>query len=308
MPESGMFDDIQVIGAMPPSKAAEKLREVGEVVLAESLEPKDERGQPIPYRSAGWWPFQDQPWQHTAHAFGYLAPVPPGSAAQPILHAGNIDPDPTLRRARVRVTLDALRVAKYPGGGAHRILFDFFARNQPGGIVENLHFTATYRVRDGERAALIGYPIFVGLNVGNEGMDFRCFTVNVKNENDEKILAILESDTFKAGMRLASVAQPIVGMFSDLAVGLTKLIAKRNRNVPVQDFYMGLDFTNIGMRARLAEGSYIAVQIPESSLAVWDWSEWVYDPANGQLVHRTESAKLIPYNYIVFGVSRYRED
>jgi hypothetical protein len=38
----------------------------------------------------------------------------------------------------------------------------------------------------------------------------------------------------------------------------------RNRNVPVQDFYLGLDFSAIPMRARLAQGSYLAVQISEA--------------------------------------------
>lgn len=307
MSSSEWFDDVQVIGALSPAQAAEKLRQVGENDLADQLEPRDENGRPIIYRGTGWWPFEDKPWQHTAHAFGYLAPTAPGSEPMPLVHAGNIAPDKTLKHARVRVTLDALRVAKYPGGGVHHILFDFFARNQPEGAVENLHFTATYRALDGERAALLGYPIFVGLNVGSEGVDFKCFTVNVQNDDDEQLLAILESDTFKAGLRLAEVAQPVVGLFSDLALGITKAIAKRNRNVPVQDFYLGLDFTNVAMRARLAEGSYIAVQVPESAQTVWDWSEWVYDPNTGQIVNRTAPGQLIPYNYIVFGVSRFEE-
>jgi hypothetical protein len=73
-------------------------------------------------------------------------------------------------------------VAAYPGGGTHHILFDFHAQNQVPGQVEDLHFNAIYRVREGERAGMIGYPIFVGLNVGAQGVAFRCLSVNVKNE------------------------------------------------------------------------------------------------------------------------------
>lgn len=298
------FEDLPVIGKMQPGKAAAKLREVGDDNAADALEGGLAKGEG--FRGlARPWPFQDKPWQHTAHAFGYLAPVPPGSSAQPIQHAGNIAPDALLKKARIKITLDGLRVAAYPGGGMHRVLFDFYAQNQVGSGVENLHFNATYRVQEGERAAIIGYPIFVGLNVGSDGVAFKCFTVNVQNDQDEAFLGFLESDVFKSGLKLAQVVQPAIAPLSEIAVGLTKSIAARNRNVPVQDFYMGLDFSAIAMRARLAEGSYIAVQVPEKLQTVWNWTDWVYSPANGQVVNKADATQMIPYNYIVFSVSRY---
>lgn len=122
---------------------------------------------------------------------------------------------------------------------------------------------------------------------------------------DEAFLSFLESDVFKAGLRLATTVQPSIALFSETAMGLTKAIAKRNRNVPIQDFYLGLDFSAIATRARLAEGSYLAVQIPETFQTVWDWSEWVYNPANGQIVNTEDPTQLIPYNYVVFSVSRH---
>ena len=73
----------------------------------------------------------------------------------------------------------------------------------------------------------------------------------------------------------------------------------------VQDFDLGLDFSTIPMRGRLAEGAYLAVQIPESFQTVWDWAEWVYLPAKGLVVKRDDHQELIPYNYLVFGISRY---
>jgi hypothetical protein len=311
MTTSTWFDDLPVIGKLPPEKAAAKLREFGESEAADALEsvPGAEKGVPT-FRGMGrLWPFQDKPWQHTAHAFGYLAPIQPGGGPQPIQYAGNTQPlpGPSLKDARIKITLDGLRVAAYPGGGTHRVLFDFYAQNQVPGSVENLHFNATYRIREGERAAILGFPIFVGLNVGGEGVAFKCFTVNVQNDQDERFLACLESDAFRNGLKLATTMQPAIAPLSEIAVGLTRAIASRNRNVPVQDFFMGLDFSAIATRARLAEGSYIAVQIPEKLQTVWDWSEWVYNPNNGQIVNKTDATQLIPYNYIVFGVSRYEQ-
>jgi hypothetical protein len=299
------FDDLPVIGKLPPEVAAAKLREVGENKVAHMLESAPPETRTFGIRAL--WPFQDKPWQHTAHAFGYLAPAAPGNTNLPIHHAGNIAADPTLKNSRIRITLDRLRVAAYPGSGTHRILFDFYAQNQVPGDVEHLHFNSTYRVREGEQAAIIGYPIFTGLNVASTGVAFKCFTVNVKNDDDEALLGFLESDAFKAGLRLVSTVQPAIAPLSGMAIALTKSIAGRNRNVPVQDFYMGLDFGNIPTGARLAEGAYIAVQIPQTFQTVWDWSEWVYNPTNGQIVSNTDPKQLIPYNYIVFGVSRYED-
>src|SRR5262249_36960121 len=158
--------------------------------------------------SLDWLPFRQRLWAHTAHAFGYLAPAEPGTDLLPIRHAGNLKPDAMLKGARLRITLDRLRVAQYPGGGMHPILFDFYARHQAAGGPEDLHFNAVYRGREGEGAAVVGYPIFVGLGAGPDGVAFRCFTVNVKNDQDEALIGFLESDVFRSGLKLLSAAQP----------------------------------------------------------------------------------------------------
>jgi hypothetical protein len=302
---SSWFDDLPVLGNLPPTEAVAKLREAGEAEAAAALETaSQEAGGRVFSLPRLRWPFQDKPWQHTAHTFGFLAPVA-STRTIPIAAIGDVPADVSLRGSRIKITLDRLRVAAYPGGGTHRVLLDFYAQNQVPGTVEHLHFTASLRAREGEHVAVVGYPIFVGLNVGDEGVQFKCFTVNVKNDEDEKFLGFLESDTFKEGLKLATSVQPALAPLSAMAVGLTRSIATRNRNVPVQDFYLGLDFSSIPMRARLAEGSYLAVQVPETFLKVWDWQEWVYEPSSGHVVSREEPAKLIPYNYLVFSVSRY---
>src|SRR2546428_14070687 len=106
-------------------------------------------------------------------------------------------------------------------GGTHRVLLHFFAQHQTPDQSEDLHFSATYRVREGEHAALRGYPIFVGLNVGDEGIRLRVRTINVKNGQDEAILKILDSDAFKNGLHLITMAQPALVPLSELALGLT---------------------------------------------------------------------------------------
>jgi len=303
------FDDIETLGRMAPGRAAVKLREIGEIDAAAALEVAGtETHRPTTFgEHGGWWPFQDKPWQYNAHAFGYLGFAQPGSDSLPIQHAGNITADATLKNGRLRITLDQLRVASYPGRGTHRILFDFYAQNQVPGATEHLHFNSTFRIREGQQAGIIGYPIFIGLNVGSEGVAFKCFTVNVANDEDEALLGMLESDVFRAGLKLATAAQPAIAPLSGMAVALTKNIAGRHRNVPVQDFYMGLDFTNRATGARLAEGSYIAVQIPDTFEREWDWNEWAYLPTSGQIINKNRVTEIIPYNYVIFGVNRYSE-
>jgi hypothetical protein len=84
-------------------------------------------------------------------------------------------------------------------------------------------------------------------------------------------------------------------------------MAARTRNVSVQEFDLGLDFRNNAMGARLAEGDYLVVQIPEDLQRIWDWRDWVYHRASGQVVKQTDNSQLLPYNYVVFGISRYEK-
>jgi hypothetical protein len=297
------FDGIPVIGKMRAAQAAAKLREVGEDEAAEVLQAVSGAAPPQVFGMSDWFRGKDRGWQHVAHTFGFIAPFEPGRKDVPIEYAGNIKPNPKLNGSRVNISLDGLRVADYPGRGARRVLFDFYAQNQTVEAVEHVHFNSTYRAIDGERVAVIGYPIFRGLNVGPEGLAFKCFTVNVQNEQDEALLRMMESDVFRAGLQLASKLQPAIGPLSALAVALTKSIATRHRNVPVQDFYIGLDIVNRPTGLKLAEGSYIAVQIPESFRRAWKWKDWIYEPETGQVVAKNNTELLIPYNYVILGVA-----
>src|SRR5262249_39008794 len=140
-----------------------------------------------------------------------------------------------------------------------------------------------------------------------EGLNFKCVTVNVANADDEKFLAFLDSDTFRGGLKLLKALQPATALFSETALALTRQIAARHRNVPVQDFCLGLDFSGNPARAALAEGTYVALQTPLDPKNPWKWEDWRLLPG-GAIVAQTDMTTMPPYNYLLFTVTRYTSD
>ncbi len=310
MSASSWFDGIPVLGDLPVAQAAAKLHEMGEETVAEQLI-RGTQSTPGLSFSLPWSSSpraKDYPYSHTTHAFGYIPPAAPGNTSLSIYSISSIRADPTLRNNRLKITLDRLRAASYPGKGMHHILIHFFGKNQLPGKEEELHFNATYRVQSGEHAAIQGYPIFVGLTVGGEGISFRCRTINIKNEDDEAFLKFLDSDAFTSGLKLATVAQPAIEPLSKMALGIARMVASRHQNVSIQDFDLGLDFSQITTRAPLAEGSYVAVQVPERDNIIWNWDEWIYQRTSGLIIKKNNAEKTLPHNYLVFSISRYEED
>jgi hypothetical protein len=306
------FEDVPVIANMNPVEAAEKLRELGEEQLAEEMEVVADGLPPAPARTFGGTfeellPWSKRAWSSRTHEFGYVGPTELAEECASIVNASKMKPDLSLRGTGVKIALSRLRVADYPGGGNHHILFDFHAQNQVQSGSEALHFNMLIHATEGQVAPVANLPIFVGLQVGQHGIVLKCFTVNVHNDDDEKFLAFLDSDVFKQGLQLASVAQPAIAPLSEMAKGVARGVAKRRRNVPVQNFELGLDFDSKPFGVALVEGAYIAVQIPDWKKTVWSWDDWVYNEAIGEIVRRSEPSEPIPYNYIVFGVSRYTE-
>lgn len=305
------FEDLPVLGEMPPKIRAIKFEEFEskkDISTAKAIREdlKASSMQGFTFLGRG----KKRPCENTAHTFGFIPQLDLGKEKfVEIKHASNIEPDMSLKNKRIKITLGALGAADYPGDGMHRILFDFYAQNQlPTKQVEKVHFNQTFRVQDGQQAGIIGYPIFIGLNVGSQGIDFKCYTVNVKNDNDEKILNFLGGDVFKSGLKLAKTAQPAIVPLANIAVGITRMVASRNKNVPVQDIFMGLDFSATPFTARLSKGSYVAVQIPQEDRREWDWKNWVYDQQNMLVVNKDDKNQLIPYNFIIFNVNEYTED
>ncbi len=299
------FSDHPVIGRLATEEKAELLRELGDAATADELIASLPAAETKSILGGGgvFMPRTPKPWEHTGHTFGFLPAAPPSGKPLPLFNAGQIEPNPTLRGAAVTVRLDKLRVANYPGKGEHRILFDFYARNALArGRQEHLHYNATFRAWEGQEAAAVGLPVFVGLNVGDLGLAFTCNTVNVANGGSQKALDMLDSDLVKSGLRLAKTAQPAIGPLSQIALGLTKAILGAHRNVRVQEFQLGLDFETAATGARLKQGSYFVVQVEDA--AAWDWSEWVWHPGRACLTAKSQPGRVCPCNYIVFRVSR----
>ena len=213
----------------------------------------------------------------------------------------DVQADMTLKGKQINVHLQRLRVFDYPGGGLHYIMFTFKAQNQLKDASEPVGFNQTYRAQQGQQAGVLGYPIFLGLGVGNVGISLQAATVNVKNDSDEKMLGFLESAPFTSGLNLLTSAQPVLKPFAEMAVGLGKMVANRNKNVAVEEMFLGLDFTGNVMGARLAAGDYVVVQA--ASANALNWNEWQFDPAVGDIVKKTPEKEPIPYNYFVFSIS-----
>ncbi len=124
-----------------------KLTEVGEDVGSPT-----NPNAPVWFRAFDFLPWRRKLWAGTEHAFGYL-PRSCRAVAQSRSSAREPSvPTTRSRAARVRVTLDRLHIEQYPGGGTHLVLFDFSARNFTANEAGELHFNATYRVREGRSA------------------------------------------------------------------------------------------------------------------------------------------------------------
>jgi archaellin len=244
-----------------------------------------------------------RPYEYGAHTFGYIRPPKLDEDTVEIVHAGSIEPEVGLRKTRLWIGLGGMRVAEYPGPGNRTILFDFYGRNQTAKSSEHLHFNAKYQVTGNDSAGVLNLPIFVGLNAGGAGVSFECLTVNVANHDDQAFLSFLEGDAFKLGLRLVTTAQPALAVFSEMALSITKSVAKRHQNVPVQKFALGLDFSDkMAAGARLRQGTYIAVQIPQQDTRMWSWDAWRWSRREGLVVDAVHGTKLIPYNAIMINV------
>jgi hypothetical protein len=279
-------------GKMDASQKMHKLRELEDRPEIEAMNEYEASGR----RNF----FEKEAWQHTEHQFGYIQNGT--STSLEIIDSGSVNPDKKLMNSKIDIRLNRFRVYNYPGNGMHRVLLNFNTNASEDGKSQAINFNQVYRAQEGQGAGVIGYPIFNGLNVGLSGIGFSVFTINVSNDIDEEVLSLMESSEFSKGVELINTSVPIIGTFSSLMLGVAKMIGKRNRNVPVQDFYIGLDFGDDKLGAHLRSGSYIAVQAPSDN---WDWSKWVFDTKTGTIIGKNK--EILVYNYIVFGISKHTE-
>ena len=296
----------KLISEMSPEEAYNKLIEIGEVEEAEQILEelnKTPGDRPSTFGLGDIFSIKEKPWKYTEHAYGYI--VDSKDELLSIVHPATISPEKDLEGTNIDVSLDRLNVADYPGTGTHNILFDFYAENYLNSSTEKIHFNILLKAFEGQSAAVINYPIFVGLNVGKSGLSFQCKTINVQNEEDEKFLGFLKSDEFKNGLQLINSIQPAIVPFSKMVQNITESIAKRNRNIGVQDFFIGLDFSSTVTGLRLSTGSYIIVQIPKSLQDSWNWAHWKFDKVSGRIINKNDSTIMFHFNYIIIGIKRF---
>lgn len=293
------FGDTAPIGELPESDAAAKLRELGDDQLADELAAAAAGGSRVAF--SGFLDGLFNRFMKTTHLCGFL----PAEGDDSILPVTRVEPDRGLVSQPLKITLDGLHVARYPGGGEHRLLFDFALQSQiPAGDAPILHYNAKFRARNGETVPVRNFPLFFGLAPSAEGITFGFQTVNVSSSIDEGLLSFLGRDDFKKGLTLLTAATPVLGQISEMAASLTGWLAGQSRNAKVQEFRQGLDFRSGPLGGGLAEGSYIVAQIPVEHAGDWTWDDWHVDPALVRLARRGDTTTELDFNHMIFGIHR----
>jgi hypothetical protein len=297
--------EIKTLSAMKPLEAAAKLEAIGELKSAAELRAVAKTNPNLDLKSFLFADKKIDCWKHSNEVLGFVAPSSVVlTEPREVVSALNIAPDFSLKDQSIKITLDRLRVFCYPGKGMHNILFDFSGQHQAAGASEDVHFSQIYPAQQGEAAGAAGYPIFIGLKLGKEGLRMRARTVNVSNVDDEKLLSFMDSDTFKNGLSLINSTNPLTPVVTKFATGLFETIGKRNENQPVQNIDLGLDFSTGVTSPKLSQGSYISIQTENQN---WNWNEWKFYPESGQILSADGKKTPIPYNYVIFRISKIEQ-
>jgi hypothetical protein len=238
-------------------------------------------------------------WKGSTHSLGF---IPSTSTTGAITDATRIVADQSLKNSAIKLTLDLLYVEDYPGKGRRKVLIEFSGKNQISeDVKEQVNYALTRNVQEKQFAGIRSVPMVVGLRVGKEGVEFKCTTTNVENENDEKLLSILDSEEAAQGLKLLNTLNPVIPIVTNLVSGIGKQILSRNENIPVQEFVMGLDLGTSLARAKLAQGAYIVAQTGPDH---FDWSQWQMSPVNGTIVSKANPLQKLPYNFLIFTISK----
>lgn len=288
--------DQDCLGHGSPVSVIKYLRDIGDDDAADALAPVGGTGQMF---GLEWG---KEVWGHTGVLIGYIPNDGDGRLID-IENAFTVTPDPKLKGSRVKITLERFWVQRYPGRGRHKILCEFTGKNQVEGKQEELQFALKTEANDNASAAISGAPIFLGVTVGNNGIEFEGSTINVSSKQDDDLLAALNSGPFREGLGLLTMAQPALKPFVGLTSSVVNAVLKRSKNRPVWNFKLGLDFSANQTGVALRHGSFIVVQ---GNSHEWDWSTVVWNVDAQQILDRS-TGEPISFNYIVFRVSEYHE-
>ncbi|MBO9198231.1 hypothetical protein J5277_29300 [Rhizobium sp. 16-449-1b] len=283
----------KMLGECRPNEIADYLELIGDADAAKRFHAAGGKAQRLSV------PFINDEWGYTGAKIGFI-PAAGNDALCEIVNAIGMEADDSLKDKALKISLDVFHVQNYPGTGKHRILCEFSGKNQTQKEAEAMRFALTVAANDKSFAAHIGQPIFVGVNVGKDGLSFEGRTVNVKSDTDDLMLDALGNATFRDGLSLLTTAQPVLKPFVKLAEGVVTSVLNRNKNREVFKFALGLDFSSSRTTAKLRLGSYVVVQTDETE---WNWGDFIWDPASGAVLPKSDRSKALKLNYIVFGVA-----
>ncbi len=293
------FGPEEPIGDLEIREAVGRLRAIGDETGADELSVAMSKGSAETYAVSDLVRRVFNRFVKTTNVCGFL----PATGQDVIVPVTSALANAQLRSRPLKVTLDGLHVARYPGLGRHSILFDFALQGQAREDLKDqvFHFNARFQADDGETVPVHNFPLFLGVTPASNGITFGFQTVNVSSRYDEGLLDFLDSDAFKTGLSLLSAA-PLLAQISGIAAGLTRWLAGQSKNVKVQEFRQGLDFMPGRLGAGLAIGTYIVVQIPLEYQREWAWSDWAVETNVIRLVSRHATDSVLDFNHVMFGV------
>lgn len=297
------FGSTPVLGALPTEEIARKLTELGDSELADELRASDSSSNAEQYSILDPIRQMFTRFVASAHVCGFLALKSEGENPDAIVPVAKAPPDESLVGAKLKITLDGLHIAKYPGFGRHSVLFDFVLQSQ-NSDTRLFHYNAKFSAVDGETVPVRNFPLFYDLTPSTSGITFGFQTVNVSSSFNEGLLGFLDREDFKQGLSLAISATPLLGQVSEMATSITRWLAGQSKNAKVQEFRQGLDFSGSRLGGALAEGSYIVVQIPSESQREWRWDDWKVDETLARIVSREDPNSTLDFNHLIFGVQR----
>jgi len=287
---------------LPLEAAAQRVRDYGDTAAADQMATAASSAGGEKFAvGRSLFGFLFSRYARTLNVCGFLSAD--GGGLVPV---SQVEPDSSLKEKHLKVTLDGLHVANYPGFGTHKLLFDFAVQTQLKGKTGIFHYNARFEARDGETVPVRNFPLFYGLKPSGEGITFGFQTVNLSSGFDEGLLDFLKKDEFKSGLDLAASVTPMLGQVSEMAASLTRWLAGQSQNAKVQEFRQGLDFEWGAFGGGLALGSYLVVQIPKDAEREWNWKDWVVDRQTARVVRRDQPAQPLDYNHLVFGLHRLK--
>jgi hypothetical protein len=227
------FGPVTPIGQRPTIEVVAQLRELGDEALADELAVSAIPGQETSYSVGGMLGGLFNRFVSTTNICGFL----PVEERDHILPVTKAKPDPTLQDMPLRITLDGLHIARYPGLGIHTLLFDFALQNQRSKGGRHLfHYNAKFQAKNVESVPVRNFPLSYGFMPTAQGITFGFQTVNVASSFDEGLLNFLGTEEFKTGLSLVGTMAPVLGQISQMAVGLTTWLAGQSKNAKVQEF------------------------------------------------------------------------